>query len=64
MTTEVLNNMSIEIPSDAFLQKFEETIEPMYLKMKFNKKQLRTLEKLRDTLLPKLMSGEVRVNFN
>ncbi len=61
MTTEVLNNMSIEIPSDAFLQKFEETIEPMYLKMKSNKKQISTLEKLRDTLLPKLMSGEVIV---
>ena len=28
-----------------------------------NNKQIRTLEKLRDTLLPKLMSGEVRVKF-
>ena len=26
-----------------------------------NNKQIRTLEKLRDTLLPKLMSGEVKV---
>ena len=28
-----------------------------------NSKQIRTLEKLRDTLLPKLMSGEVRVKL-
>ena len=28
---------------------------------RINNKQIRTLEKLRDTLLPKLMSGEVRV---
>ena len=28
-----------------------------------NNKQIRTLEKLRDTLLPKLMSGEVRVKL-
>jgi hypothetical protein len=27
----------------------------------FNTIQIRSLEKLRDTLLPKLMSGEVRV---
>jgi len=30
-------------------------------KIKFNHAQIRTLEKLRDTLLPKLMSGEVRM---
>lgn len=28
-----------------------------------NKKQIRTLTRLRDTLLPKLMSGEVRVKL-
>jgi len=30
---------------------------------RMNSKQIRTLEKLRDTLLPKLMSGEVRVKL-
>jgi len=29
-----------------------------------NTEQIRTLEKLRDTLLPKLMSGEVRVKMS
>lgn len=29
-----------------------------------NKYQIRTSGKLRDTLLPKLMSGEVRVKYN
>ena len=29
-----------------------------------NNKQIRTLEKLRNTLLPKLMSGEVQVEYN
>ena len=32
-------------------------------KISINTNQIRTLEKLRDTLLPKLMSGEVRVKF-
>ena len=33
-------------------------------KIHANQKQIRTLEKLRDTLLPKLMSGEVRVRVD
>ncbi|GBL44697.1 type I restriction-modification system, specificity subunit S [Sulfuriferula multivorans] len=38
-----------------------ETIQPIYEKCWENDRQIRTLKKLRDTLLPKLMSGEVRV---
>jgi len=37
-----------------------EIISSMFEKMTKNSFQIRTLEKLRDTLLPKLMSGEVR----
>ena len=35
----------------------------MYKKIDINSSQILTLEKLRDTLLPKLMSGEVRVKL-
>jgi type I restriction enzyme S subunit len=61
MTTEVLNTLLITIPSNDVLKHFDEAVSPMFIKMKVNKIQIRTLEKLRDTLLPKLMSGEVRV---
>lgn len=37
------------------------SIQPLYEKCWENDRQIRTLENLRDTLLPKLMSGEVRV---
>lgn len=40
------------------------SIEPLINKCYQNMKQIRTLEKLRDTLLPKLMSGEVRVEYD
>jgi len=33
----------------------------IYEKVDSNAQQIRTLEKMRDTLLPKLMSGEVKV---
>ena len=38
-------------------------IQPLYEKCWENDRQIKTLEKLRDTLLPKLMSGEVRVAY-
>ena len=38
-------------------------VNPIFSKIKTNQQQIRTLEKLRDTLLPKLMSGRVRVEY-
>ncbi|MGR8978501.1 MAG: restriction endonuclease subunit S [Gammaproteobacteria bacterium] len=40
---------------------FNEYCSPLFGKLEKNISQRKTLEKLRDTLLPKLMSGEVRV---
>lgn len=62
MTTEILNNLPINIPPLEKLEQFEWSVEPMYNKTKSNQIQIRTLTQLRDTLLPKLMSGEVRVS--
>ena len=42
---------------------FENWCKPIFDKIKTNQTQIRTLTALRDTLLPKLMSGEVRVNM-
>ena len=42
---------------------FESRANLFFEKINKNKSQIRTLEKMRDTLLPKLMSGEVRVKF-
>jgi type I restriction enzyme S subunit len=38
------------------------SIQPIYEKCWENDRQIHTLEKLRDTMLPKLMSGEIRLN--
>ena len=43
------------------LHKFNQFTSTFIDKLRENAKQIRTLEKLRDTLLPKLMSGEVRM---
>lgn len=50
------------IPPSEIILKFQENAKPIDDKIKSNTQQIRTLTQLRDTLLPKLMSGEVRVN--
>ncbi|EOE6709837.1 restriction endonuclease subunit S [Acinetobacter baumannii] len=46
-----------------FLKQCGEHVHIYYEKVKENLGQIQTLEKLRDTLLPKLMSGQVRVEY-
>jgi type I restriction enzyme S subunit len=53
--------MSISIPAPEKMKSFVETVNPLYKKIVTNLKESRTLASLRDALLPKLMSGEVRV---
>ena len=54
--------MPIIIPSHDALDKFNALIEPMAISMYSNITESRRLATLRDTLLPKLMSGELKVN--
>ena len=62
MTTNILNAMQLYIPDDETLCIFEDTVTPMYVQMQENENQSVILAKLRDTLLPKLMSGELDVS--
>jgi type I restriction enzyme S subunit len=45
------------------MNKFIQTVKVQFDKIYKNQQQIKTLENLRDTLLPKLMSGEVRVKL-
>ncbi len=49
------------VPDEATSQKFDNIVQPLYRRIVENEKQSRTLAALRDALLPKLISGEVRV---
>ena len=61
MTTEVLNNILIDIPSQDVFDKFEDSVVPLYNKKEQNNKQIQTLIYTRDGLIPKLMSDEVKM---
>ncbi len=53
--------LTFNFPTDDKIEEFDKVVSPIFDKILENKRQIRTLENLRDTLLPKLMSGEVRV---
>jgi len=56
-----LDEAMVLVPSEEEMELFTDAIEPIIEKIVTNNRQIRTLTALRDTLLPKLMSGEVRV---
>lgn len=56
-----LDAAMVSIPSPEEMKTMSEQMTPLLDKQISISKQIRTLETLRDTLLPKLMSGEVRV---
>lgn len=58
-----LDEAIVKVPSQSELQEMTSSFEPLMDKLITNLKQIQTLENLRDTLLPKLMSGEVRVQY-
>jgi type I restriction enzyme S subunit len=53
--------MKFIVPPPNKIKVFVDTVEPLYQKIVVNLKESRTLASLRDSLLPKLMRGEVRV---
>ena len=62
MTTDILNNMQIIIPNEHVLGIFNSLVFTLYVQIKYNEQESCRLAKLRDTLLPKLMSGELQIN--
>lgn len=56
-----IDNMKIVIPKRDILKLFYKIIDPIYSKLIEVANENRILTDLRDTLLPKLMSGEIRV---
>ena len=58
-----ISNSCIRLPNQKVSQVFIEQVSAYFAKKNVNSSQIQTLENLRDTLLPKLMSGEVRVQY-
>ena len=54
-------NIKTTLPSIVLAERFSIITLPFIKKMNGNRFQIQALEKLRDRLLPKLMSGDIKV---
>lgn len=58
---DMLTAMDVAIPPTALIERFSQIVHPWLRQIAHNVRESQTLAALRDTLLPKLLSGEVRV---
>jgi type I restriction enzyme S subunit len=61
ITKTALGNQPLIFPPSPILQSFHSLVEPLFQKIILNQKQIMTLRKIRDTLLPLLVFGKLRI---
>jgi type I restriction enzyme S subunit len=61
MNTSTFSDIEITMPSNHILKTYDKQVKSNFETILFNQKQTQTLTKLRDTLLPKLISGKIQV---
>jgi type I restriction enzyme S subunit len=61
ITTSSFQNVRVVIPPKLLVEAFERLISPLFLTLRSNVLQNITLEMLRNALLPKLLSGKLRI---
>ena len=59
VNSKIIKAMPIGIPNKHSVLEFNNTVRPLFEKIKLNEEQNMTLTQLRDNLLPKLMNGEI-----
>ena len=62
LKTDILKNYPTNLPTDDVLSKFDEIIKPMFSMILSKTRESKALMEIRDSLLPKLMSGELDVS--
>jgi type I restriction enzyme, S subunit len=58
----ILSSIEWALPTNIYIESFENAVKSMFDKMLSSNNQIQTLTKTRDALLPKLMSGQLRVS--
>ncbi len=61
LNTGDFSRIGITLPDDDAIKEFHLHVKPIFAKIRSNQQQMQTLTIQRDTLLPRLMSGEVKI---
>lgn len=59
LKTDIVKNLSVTIPSEDVLNSFQQIVGGVFMEILNNQRESSRLAALRDTLLPKLMKGEI-----
>ncbi|SBT11356.1 restriction endonuclease subunit S [Vibrio celticus] len=59
VNSRIIKALPVIVPSKEILDSFDTLVKPLFDKIKSNQMENQNLEALRDTLLPKLLSGEI-----
>lgn len=62
LKTDILKNYPTYLPTEDVLKKFDGLVQPIFSMILSKTREIRRLAEIRDTLLPKLMSGELDVS--
>lgn len=62
VNSKIIKGMPFIVPTNEEIAEFHSLAAPMFAKIKANQTEIRNLASLRDTLLPKLMNGEIDVS--
>ena len=62
VNSKIIKTMQIKIPNEKDLEKFNNLADELLRMIRLNEKGNLKLEQLRDTLLPKLMNGEINLD--
>lgn len=64
VNSKTIKSMRWIMPNHNLIKQFHEKVGPLFNMIRQNEKEINNLSTLRDTLLPKLMSGEIKVPTN
>lgn len=61
VNSDSVRSMPVLVPSGLLPDRFGAAVRPAFERIKTGQREIQTLSRIRDTLLPKLLSGELRV---
>ena len=62
VNSKIIKNMKLLIPPVTIISEFSKRINPLFNAIRIYENEIRNLSKIKNTLLPKLMSGELKIN--
>ena len=62
VNSKIIKNMKLLIPPVTIISEFSKRINPLFNAIRIYENEIRNLSKIRNTLLPKLMSSELKIN--